>query len=520
MTVDPAVTDAAAIEAAAIEAAAIQVRAADAGDTGITETIGQRAGRGLRWSLLGTFVTKIGSFAMGLALARILDPADFGVFAIAIAATAVLMHINDVGLIAATVQWRGKLEDMAPTAATLAMVLATTIYGLFYVAAPAFADAAGNRAATGVVRLLALIIVIDGVTAVRSGSLMRNFQQGRLVTANAIGLVANAAVAITLAVGGAGPYSFAWGQVTGALITGVLVFIFGDVPFRYGLNRPIARKLLIFGVPLALSLGVEAFVTNVQFTIIGHLTGPVLVGFYLLAFNVSSWAQNTLGQAIRYVSVAGFSRLSESNDAALSDGVQRSMPLLVTVVAPIVALTSALATPLVGLLYGSRWGPAASVLQVLVGLTLVRMIIGLCVDALMGAGATRATLWLNLGWAVVLFPALWWATEHGGIHGAAIAQTGVGVLVAIPLAAVALHRSNVALGPVAAALVRPLLAAALAGVAASVALRFAGPWDFFQLAVGGTVGLLVYVPAAIPRAQLRQWIALLSRRRQPVVALD
>src|SRR5690348_13412246 len=137
----------------------------------------------------------MGSFAMGLVLARILAPADFGVYAIAIAATAVLMHINDVGLITATVQWRGRLEDMAPTAA-MAMGLAFAIYGVFFLVAPIFATAAGNTAATGVVRLLAVIIVIDGITAVRSGALLRNFQQGKLVTANSIGLVANAIVAI------------------------------------------------------------------------------------------------------------------------------------------------------------------------------------------------------------------------------------------------------------------------------------------------------------------------------------
>jgi O-antigen/teichoic acid export membrane protein len=487
----------------------------------VVETIGQRAGRGLRWSLLGTFITKMGSFAMGLALAHILAPADFGVYAIAIAATAVLMHINDVGLIAATVQWRGKLEDMAPTAASLAMALATLIYGLFWLAAPAFAAAAGNREATGVVRLLALIIVIDGITAVRSGALMRNFQQGRLVTANAVGLVANAAVAIGLALNGTGPASFAWGAVAGAAVTGVMVFKFGEVPFRYGLDRAIARRLLSFGIPLAASLGVEAFVTNVQFTIIGHLTGPVLVGFYLLAFNVSSWAQNTLGQAIRYVSVAGFSRLSEDNDAALSDGVQRSLPLLVIVVAPIIALTSALARPLIGFLYGDRWEPAAPVLTILVALTLVRMVTGLCVDALMGAGATRATLWLNLGWAAVLFPSLWVATQHDGIRGAAIAQVGVGFVVAIPLAAIALHRSNVKLRPVATALIRPILAAVLAGVATAAVVRHVGSIEFFQLAIGGIVGVAVYVPAAIPRAQLLEWIQLIRRRRQPApAALD
>ena len=138
----------------------------------------------------------------------------------------------------------------------------------------------------------------------------------------------------------------------------------------------------MFGVPLAASLGIEAVVTNVQFAVVGHIAGAIALGYFLLAFNVASWAQSILGQAIRYVSVAGFSRLSEQHDEALSVGVQRSMPLMMTVVAPIVALTSVLAVPMVDLLYGNRWAPAAPVLRILVGLTLARMLTGLAMDAL------------------------------------------------------------------------------------------------------------------------------------------
>jgi len=483
----------------------------------VTESIGQQAGRGLRWSLIGTMLSKVGSFAMGLVLARLLVPEDFGIYAIALAATGVLMHINDVGLIAATVQWRGKLADMAPTAATMAAIFGLGIYVVFYLASPAFAAAAGNRAAAPVVQLLTLIIVIHGFTAVRRAALMRTFEQRKLIIANSAGLAVNAVIAITLAVKGAGAYSFAWGQLAGAFVTGVLVMLFARIPGRVGFDRAVARKLMRFGVPLAASLGVEAVVTNVQFMIVGHLAGADQLGYFLLAYNVSIWAQTILGTAIRYVSVAGFSRLSEHDDEALSAGVQASMPLLVTVVAPIVALTSVLAVPMVALLYGERWLPAAPVLRILVGLTLARMLTGLAMDALMGAGATRATLWLNLGWAVVLVPTLWFASEAGGIRGAAYAQTGVAILVAVPLAAYALHRARVALAPVGLALVRPLGAAVLAAAVAVVVVRFAGTNAFVQLAVAGTAGVLVYVPIAVPREQLRQlWTAL--RRRQPAGA--
>lgn len=47
-------------------------------------SIGRKAGRGLRWSLLGNFFLKLGSFGIGLILARLLTPDDFGVYALAL----------------------------------------------------------------------------------------------------------------------------------------------------------------------------------------------------------------------------------------------------------------------------------------------------------------------------------------------------------------------------------------------------------------------------------------------------
>src|SRR5262245_22435375 len=90
------------------------------GATDRSAEIGKAAGKGLGWSLLGTIGTKPLTFAVGIVLARLLSPADFGTYAIAAAACMLVMHINDVGLIAAVVQWRGKLSEVAPTATTLA----------------------------------------------------------------------------------------------------------------------------------------------------------------------------------------------------------------------------------------------------------------------------------------------------------------------------------------------------------------------------------------------------------------
>lgn len=473
--------------------------------------IGRKASRGLWWSLAGTFGTRAGSFAIGLVLARLLAPTDFGVFAVAMAAAAFVMHVNDVGVIAAGVQWRGKLEDMAPTGTTITVVFSVVVYGAFWMLAPAFSTLAGTPEATPVVRLLTVIILVDGITALRASALQRRFEQDRLTKANMIGMLANAAVALPLAFNGAGAYSFAGGQVTASIVTGVLVFKMGNLPAMLGFDKEIAKKLLKFGMPLAASLGVEAVLLNADYVIVGNVLGTAAVGYYLLAFNVSSWVPALVGTAVRYVSIAGFSRLAEQEPGALELGVRRSVPVLVSAVLPIAVLMATLAPQLVEFLYGDQWGPSAVVLRCLTVLIVVRMLAWFAFDILISLGATKATVWLNSGWAVALIPALWIGTQMDGIRGAAIAHSIVALLVALPLAVLALHKAGVSVVPTLPGLARPVIGAALSAVVILLVLPLISGGSFLQLALAGGAGMLVFVLVVVPMDQFRQLKARLAR---------
>src|SRR5262245_40808541 len=112
------------------------------------ESIGRKAAKGLGWGLLGNGAVKVLSFATSLVLARLLAPSDYGTYAVALVATQFVIHINDIGLIPATIQWRGRLEEAAPTAATLAAAFSIVVYIGFWFAAPSFAAFSGVPEAT------------------------------------------------------------------------------------------------------------------------------------------------------------------------------------------------------------------------------------------------------------------------------------------------------------------------------------------------------------------------------------
>jgi PST family polysaccharide transporter len=288
--------------------------------------------------------------------------------------------------------------------------------------------------------------------------------------------------------------------------------IWAGLPVRIGLDAAVARRLMVYGLPLTVGMGIQGILEQSDRVVVGRAVGATTLGFYLFAAHISNWGPGFIGDAIRNVSVPGFSRLSEKDSDTLSKGVQQVIPLLVRVIVPVAVLIGVLAAPMIGFLYGSKWLPAAQILPFLMILMAVQLVISLTMDILMSNGKTHWTVLSNVGWLIVLVPALWYGAQLDGARGAAVAQAVVGVLVALPLAALALHRSGVRIAPIGPTLTRPLLAG-LACAVVTIGLReIVGPLPLVQLAVAGTLGLLVYIAVAVPRDQLREWVTVIRAR--------
>ncbi|MGP3917551.1 oligosaccharide flippase family protein [Nonomuraea sp. 10N515B] len=470
----------------------------------VTDRAGS-AGKGLRWGLVARVASRMASFGMGLVLARLLSPADFGIYAVALAAQQFLWHVNDAGIVAAIVQWRGRIEEMLPTATTMVLTFSLTVYGALWVLAPAFAGFAGNESAAGMVRLLAILIVIDGFIGVRSAVLLRRFQQGKIAIATMVGVAVQVPVSIGAAFLGAGPYSFAYGAIASTGIGGILMVRWAREPIRFGLKREVMVKLLRFGLPLALGLGVEALLLNADSVIVGKLFGATILGFYLLALNISNWVPGLVGEALRHVTLPGFSRVADERPDQLSLKAQQILPMLMIVVVPVAVLVGVLAPVIVPFLYGERWLPSAAALSFLMVLMVVRMVINTCSDILTAVGAVKSIAVLKIVWAVVLIPTLYFGAQLDGIRGIAMAHAAVGVLITLPLMAVLLHRAGIILAPATMAIVRPLLGG-VSAVAASWAVlqATAGAIPFVQLCAGGAAGILAFVAVGISPARLRE----------------
>jgi PST family polysaccharide transporter len=474
-----------------------------------TPTLASEVRTGLRWSVSSQLAVRLVSLASGVVLVKILGESSFGIYAFGLAVSALVMSINDFGQVMAVASWPGDdHEEAARTATTVVWTISATLYLALFLVAPWLGEALTDRPAdaTIVVRVMGLLILIDAACTTPRALLIRSLANDKLALADLAGVPVNAVVAVGLALAGAGPVAPAWATIAAAVVTGSVVLYHAPVRPRPTLNRAHLRGLLSFGGPMAGTSFTENLLLNVDTLVVSSTLGSAPAGLYAVAFNVSSWPTSVLTQAIRRVSIVGFSRLNHDR-AQLYAAFAKAAGIMVVFAGLVGALLSGLAEPLIGFLYDDDRLPAAPVLQWLAVLGVVRVSLGLVFDLLIAIGRGKDTFRLQLAWLAVIIPAVWLGARVDDIRGVGIAHAAVAAGLAVPAFLLAVAHNGFAIGAVVRAAVRPIVVGAgLAVVTSLVAGAF--PSRLVALLVLGPTVAIAYFLAALPPSQWRSWARL------------
>jgi O-antigen/teichoic acid export membrane protein len=472
-----------------------------------TDDIAADVRRGLLWSSLNSLALRLGSLVVGIVLARLLAPTDFGVYAIALTVQSVLVTLVDLGLSAYLVRAEDPDRE-GPTVATLSLANGVVLALAMTVTAGPLARLMGAPDASGVIAVLSWTLVLSSAGVVPYAALQRNFQQRRLFGSSVVDFATSTSVTIALILVGLGPMALAIGRVAAQSAATTTQFVLARVRPRFAADRRIARRALAFGVPLGIANVLSWALLNIDNVAIARVAGTTALGLYVLAFNICSWPMSAIGQAVRSVSLAGFSRTTRDG----SDG-GFATALSLTWAASLVAgtLLAALAQPLVTLLYGARWSPSATVLGALGLFGALRVVLDLMATYLTARGAARPVLCVQVVWFLALVPAVVVATRWKGIAGAGWSHVAVAALVVLPAYAIALARSGTPPRTVVRAMWLPTAAAVPTWwVAHTVAGHTQRP--FLALALGGLAGVATYL--AVCHRWLRRLVPDAGPRRR------
>jgi O-antigen/teichoic acid export membrane protein len=463
-----------------------RIRAGPAAGEG---TLAGRATKALGWTFLNNMVGRFSTLGIGVALARILGPQQFGAFAVAMVALLALLSFNELGVSLAIVRWEGEPGEIAPTVTTISVISSVIIYAGCFLSAPAFASAMGAPSAADVIRVLGINIIFDGLVSTPVALMQRYFRQDRKMIADQANNWVGTGTSIGLALLHFGAMSLAIGRIAGASVAAIAFIALSPQPLRFGFDPAVARKLLRFGAPLAGASIVVFAVQNADQLVVGHVLGATALGFYALAFNLSGWPLTVFSMPIRTVAPALFSRL-QHDKPAMRKTFLACLELVETATLPCCLLISAAAVPLVHFVYGTRWEPAVQALTWLGGLAAIRILFEFIYDFFVVLARSSVVFTVQVVWLMILVPGLIVGTRVYGIGGAAMAEVAVGLLVVLPWYVAELGKVGIARRPLLGRMRLPLLAAAAVAVAARVVVGVI-PQAFAACAVSGVLALVV-----------------------------
>jgi PST family polysaccharide transporter len=434
-----------------------------------TAGLGRSLKRGVIWSAADTVILRLGQFAIGIVIARLISPREFGVFVVANTVYLIITNVSEIGVSTALVREIDNARNIAPTVSTIAIANSAILAAGMYLAAPALASALGAPAATEAVRVLTIPLLLAGPTAVPAALLMRDFRQGRKLIADLVNFIVANGILLILALNGGGVMALAWSRAAGQAASCILLLALVSERYWPGFDIREARRLLRFGAPLAGASLAGFTLGNVDFITVGRVAGPLQLGYYNLAFNVSSWPVSVFTTILSSVTLPALARV-KGGVRQLERHVAAALSALCAAAFPVTALTLVLAYPVVVVMYGARWAPAAQILEILAVFGAIRVIIQLFSDVLVAIGKSKLLFQLQLVWLASLVPAVIVLVHLKGGTGAAIAHVAVAGGIVLPVYLVIMVRSvgipiRIIIRPV----IHPLLSASVAGAVAWLA---------------------------------------------------
>jgi PST family polysaccharide transporter len=425
---------------------------------------------GIAWSLATFVAARSLTFVSMLVLARLLDPATFGVLAAVLAYVTFLELMGDLGM-KATVVYENE-EGITPrvqTAFTLNLALAGVLTGVGIAAAPLVAALFRAEDQVDLFRLAALNPVLVGLANVHDSLLLRGMEFRRRVVPQLTMTGVRAVATIALVVAGFGAAGLVAGFLLGTLAWTVTLWIVTGFRPSLTVQRSAVRSMAAYG-GWASALEVIAVVGyKADVVVIGRMLGQHALGLFAVAQRLPELVIENVSWNL---SIVAFPALSRRRGGA-GGGIANTTLNLVRYAAlyglTVGAGLAILAPPLVLVLFGSAWaeaGPVMAALAVMYGLHTIVFPLG---DVFKALGRQSLMAAIN-GVSIPVMVVAMVAAVPAGLVAVVWVRVAVAVVQGTVLFALALR----ALGlrwPAAALALRPGAAAAVGVIAGAGAAR-------------------------------------------------
>ena len=359
----------------------------------MAESLRKKTIRGTVWSGIDTIAGQGVTFLVGLVLARLLTPQEYGLIGYILIIVAILNSIVDSGFSNALIRKKDAAGIDYDTTFIFNMALSLAMAAVMIVTAPWVSRFLSEPELVPLIRAMSAIVIINAAAIIQRTTLTKRVDFKTQTKVSLISSITSGAVGIGMAAGGMGVWSLVGQQISRQLLNTVFLWVFNRWLPRWRFSWKSFRELFGFGWKLMVSVLIDTAWKEAYQLVIGKCYTTATLGQYTRGKQFSDIFSSNMTTVIQRVSYPVLSSVQDEK-TRLKEGYRKIIRVTMLLSFVLMFGLGAVAEPLLRVLIGGQWAEAAGYLQIIVFTACLYPLHGINLNMLQVEG--RSDLFLKL----------------------------------------------------------------------------------------------------------------------------
>ncbi len=320
------------------------------------------ATQGILWSAIDRFVTQGFQFIIGIMLARLLMPEDFGLIGMLSIFIAISQSFINSGMGSGLIQKKNRTEIDFSTVFVFNFLVSASFYVVLFISAPLIADFYNIPQLVLLTRVLTLNIIINSISIVPRTRLTINIDFKTIASVNVVSVVFGGLIAVYYARVGLGVWALVIQSLSTSFISVIMFLFMGKWTPSFLFSKHSFNNLFGFGSKLLIAGLYAQIFNNIYNIAIGKVYSAYQLGFYTRAKGFADVSAGTVTSILQQVTYPILTSMQDDKKRMVSV-YGRLLRMTSFIIFPAMTMLALLADPLIRILLGEKWTPVIVLLQ-------------------------------------------------------------------------------------------------------------------------------------------------------------
>lgn len=324
----------------------------------MAESLKNKTIKGVGWSAIDNISKHLVTFTVGIVLARILSPDDYGLLGLIGIFTAVCDTLINAGFYSALIRKKDTTEDDYNTVFIVNMTMSVFLYAVICVCASLIADFFGRDELITLVRVSSLGLIINGFCIVQRCRLTKriDFKSQTKITITAS--VASGIIGIVMALLGAGVWALVGQNMSSNIIRAAMLWHVNKWAPSLRFSKSSFHELFGYGWKMMVSGILDTVWKELYQLIVGKFYSPATLGQYTRAKHYSQLLSKNVTSIVQRVTFPVLSSIQDDKQRMVS-AYRRMIKTTMFVTSISCFFLGAISEPLIHCMIGAKWHEAA-----------------------------------------------------------------------------------------------------------------------------------------------------------------